>query len=60
MSGGKCHVVKLSSKLDIIQELAREHADNPYKIYLIGLLTEHAEEAEMTAELLKWISDVLT
>ena len=51
--------MKLSHKLDALQALARESAGNPHKLYLIGLLAEHAEEEEMTAELLEWGGAIL-
>ena len=47
-------------KLDTLQEMAREHAEDPHKMYFIGLLAEHAEEEEMTAEFLEWAIDVLS
>ncbi|MDR2686514.1 MAG: baseplate J/gp47 family protein, partial [Oscillospiraceae bacterium] len=37
----------------------REHAGEPHKAYLIGLLAEHAEEEECTGELLAWIRELL-
>jgi len=51
--------MKLSSKLDALQELAREHAGEPHKVYLIGLLAEHAQDEEMTAAFLEWVRSVL-
>ena len=56
---GKCSTVKLSQKLDALQEMARDYAGESLKQYLIGLLAEHAEEEEMTAEFLEWVRDVL-
>ena len=50
--------MKLSCKLDTLQAMAKEQAEEPYKLYLIGLLAEHADEAEMTAEFLEWAADV--
>jgi hypothetical protein len=52
---GNVVTVKLSCKLDFLQELAREHAGQPHKAYLVGLLAEHAEDEECTAELLAWV-----
>jgi len=51
--------VKLSEKLDTLQAMAIESPEEPHKLYLIGLLAEHAEEEEMTAEFLKWVANVL-
>jgi len=39
--------------------MAKEHAEEPHKLYLIGLLAEHAEEEEMTAEFLEWVKGIL-
>jgi len=52
---GGITAVKLSEKLDLLQILAVKYADDPHKRYLIGLLAEHAEEDEMSAEFLVWI-----
>jgi len=52
--------VKLSRKLDTLQAMASEHAGKRHKLYLIGLLAEHADEAEMTAEFLEWVRNVLS
>ena len=49
-------IVKPSEKLDLLQCLAREHAADPNRMYLIELLAEHAEEEEMTEEFLQWVS----
>ena len=51
--------MKLSRKLDTLQEATRECAGKPHKLYLIGLLAEHTDEAEMTAEFLEWAMNVL-
>ena len=48
--------VKPSEKLDLLQCLARECADNPNGMYLIELLAEHADEEETTREFLRWVS----
>jgi hypothetical protein len=40
--------------------MAREQAEKLNELYLIGLLAEHAEEAEMTAEFLEWVRNVLS
>jgi len=53
-------MVKLSQKLDTLQEMAREHAEEPNKLHIIGLLAEHAEEAEMTADFLEWAKGAFT
>jgi len=50
--------VKLSRKLDTLQEMAQEQAEEPHKLYLIGLLAEHADETEITAEFLEWAAYV--
>jgi len=51
--------LNLSRKLDTLQATAREYAQEPHKLYLIGLLAEHTDEAEMTAEFLEWAMNVL-
>ena len=51
--------MKLSHKLDTLQAMAREYAEKPYHSYLIGLLAEHSEETEVTAEFLAWATGVL-
>ena len=50
--------MKLSHKLDRLQAMAQEQAEEPHKLYLIGLLAEHADESEMTAEFLEWAAYV--
>jgi hypothetical protein len=57
MEKGAFVTVKLSCELDALQELAREHAGEPHKAYLIGLLAEHAEDEEMTVAFLEWIQE---
>jgi len=56
---GKCITVKQSEKLDALQKMAKEYAGEPNKMYLIVLLAEHAEEEEVTAELLRWVEVTL-
>ena len=51
----ECRRVKFSDKLDTLQEMARKHAGEVHKLYMIELLAEHAEEPEMTAEFLGWL-----
>ena len=51
--------MKLSHKLDALQKMAKEYAGEPHKQYVIELLAEHAEEAEMTTEFLEWADDAL-
>jgi len=51
--------VKLSHKLDVLQEMAKACAGESHKLYLIELLVEHVDEDEMTAELFEWIKNVL-
>ena len=51
--------MKLSDKLGALQEMAREHAGEAHKLYVIELLAEHAKEPEMTAEFLDWLRCVL-
>jgi len=51
--------VKYEHQLDALQELARRRAEDPHALYLVGLLAEHAEEEECTAELLAWAGDLL-
>lgn len=45
--------MKLSSKLDTLQELTRQCPEDPHALYLIGLLAEHAEEEKMTSMFLE-------
>ena len=52
--------MKLSSKLDALQKLAREHENHPHKLYLMELLAEHAEEDEMSAGFIAWIEMLLS
>lgn len=51
--------MKLSHKLDFLQKMATEYAEEPYKRYLIDLLAEHAEEDEMSVKLLEWVSIIM-
>jgi len=51
--------MNISNKLDLLQGLAREHAGDSGKLYLVGLLAEHAEEDEMTADFLEWVRTLL-
>ena len=51
--------MKYEHKLDILQEMVITCASDPAKEYLIGVLVEHAEEAEMTAEFLERIAELL-
>ena len=51
--------MKFSDKLDVLQEMAREHTGEVHKLYMIELLAEHAEEAEMTAEFFGWLRGAL-
>jgi len=48
-----------SNKLDFLQELAWMHIGDSRKLYLAGLLAEHAEEDEMTADFLDWVRTLL-
>jgi len=50
---------KLSHKLDTLQAMVREYAGKPHHLYLIALLAEHSEEAEITADVLAWVTSVL-
>ena len=47
--------MKLSDKLDTLQRMAKEFAGDPNRLYLIGLLAEHAEEEECTEEVMGWV-----
>jgi hypothetical protein len=38
---------------------AKGSVNDPHKLYLIEMLTEHAEEEEMTKEFLKWAAELL-
>jgi len=51
--------MKLSHKMDTLQEMAKEYAGCPHKLYFIGLLAEHAEEEEVTDEFLQWARGIL-
>ena len=51
--------MNLSRRLDTLQAMAQEQAEEPHRLYLIGLLAEHAEEEEMTMDFLKWVAGVL-
>ncbi|MCL2447141.1 MAG: hypothetical protein FWD06_10295 [Oscillospiraceae bacterium] len=51
-------MMKLSSKLDALQELAQKHEDEPHKLYAIKLLAEHADDPEMTAGFMAWLKNV--
>ena len=51
--------MKSSRKLDTLQEMVKEYAGDPNRLYLIGLLVEHADEEEITEEFLKWIRVML-
>ena len=51
--------MKLSDKLDTLQRMAQEFAGEPGKLYLVGLLAEHAEEEECTGEVIEWVGEVL-
>ena len=50
--------MKTAQKLDALQEIARQHAKDTHKLYVIGLLAEHAEEDEITEEVLEWITGI--
>ena len=47
-----------SCKLDVLQELARQYAGDVHKLYVIQMLAEHAEEDEMSEDVLEWITGV--
>jgi hypothetical protein len=51
--------VKLSSKLDYLQEMARACTGEAHKAYLIALLAEHAQEGECTEGFLAWARSLL-
>ena len=51
--------MKLSNKLDMLQKMAIEYAGEPHELYFIGLLAEHYEEEEITAEFLEWVMGAL-
>ena len=59
ISGKKGIAVKLGNKLDRLQEMMKECGGDPRMAYMIGLLAEHAEEDEMTAEFLEWVVELL-
>lgn len=50
----------LSRKLDVLQSMAIIHLGEPYKLYLIQLLAEHAEDKDMTADFLTWVKNLLS
>ena len=51
--------MNLSDKLDFLQEMAAGYAGDSNRMYVIGLLAEHAEEAEVTGEMLGWVREKL-
>ena len=51
--------MKYSDKLDLLQEMAREHAGEAYALYLIGLLAEHAEEDECMDGFFGWVREII-
>lgn len=51
--------MKLSSKLDVLQKMAIRYTNDPDRLCLISLLTEHAEEDEVSAEFLEWVDSLL-
>ena len=51
--------MKLSSKMDLLQKLDIRYLNDPDRLYLIGLLTEHTEEGEVSAEFLEWVDTLL-
>ena len=51
--------MKLSDKLDALREIVKACAEEPHKLYLIGLLVEHADEEEADEELLVWVREAL-
>ena len=51
--------MKLSQKLDALQAMAKKCAQEPHKMYFIGLLAEHAEEADITADFLMWAGSAM-
>ena len=55
----KVSVVKLSQKLDLLQALARQYADDPNSLYLIRLLAEHADDEEETELFLEKMRAIL-
>ena len=53
------HRMKLSDKLDALQEIAKEHAENVYTLHLVELLVENAEDEECTKGFLEWVRKVV-
>ena len=51
--------MNLSQKLDFLQEVTMKHTDEPNKLYLTGLLAEHAEEEDVTDAFLIWFDTLL-
>ena len=51
--------MEMSHKLDVLQGLAWQHAEDAYKLYVIQLLAEHVEEEEVNEEMLEWITATL-
>ena len=45
-------------QVDTLRELTIAHEDKPHKRYVIEMLAEHADEAEMTEEFLAWLKGV--
>ena len=51
--------MKLSEKLDALQEIEKEHAGKVYVLYLVGLLAEHVEDEECTEGFLEWVREAV-
>jgi len=51
--------MKLSEKLDSLQDMAIDCTGDVHALYLISLLAEHAEEEECTEEVLRFVKSLL-
>jgi len=47
------------AKLDVLHELARDHANDPKKSYMIELLADHTEDDHFDQMFLEWLIALL-
>jgi hypothetical protein len=50
--------MELSEKLDALQGLARQNAEDVHRRFLLEVLAEHAGEPEFTGEFVAWVRSV--
>ncbi|MCL2532133.1 MAG: hypothetical protein FWE40_08245 [Oscillospiraceae bacterium] len=48
-----------SAKLDILQKMALNHANNQHKTYVINVLADHTEDDCVDRVFLDWLSELL-